>query len=198
MISNSETKFLLIQEDEFEAGLEKMSAEQMDASDAIGQVRDAWRSLPPDIKQEIQRTAMLLWQMRGDSLNRFLAALAGLYAQNPLGWQQALLGNRAGATHQLAMLAGRAARLSARGAVGQQGLSDVRVREFHRRQRARGFVPGRNRQTGLYRELERGFESAATNSKAGAFLHQGHADPWHRKQGRTRNPHSPRDAWAAL
>jgi hypothetical protein len=160
VISNLQTEFLFTQEDAFEAELEK-AAERMDAAEAIGQVRNAWRSLPTDIKQEIQRTAMLLWQMRGNSLYRFLAALAGLYAQNPLGWQQALLANRAGATHQLAMLAGRAARLPARGAVGQQGLSDVRVREFHRRQRARGFVPGRSRQTGLYRELEREIDSAS-------------------------------------
>jgi hypothetical protein len=129
-------------------------AEQMASSGVIGQVQDAWRSLPPDIKQEIQRRAMLLWQIRGGYLNRFLAALAGLYAQNPSGWQQALLGNRVGATHQLAVLAGRMARLPARSATVQRGLSDVRVRQFHRRQQARGFVPGRNRQTGLYRELE--------------------------------------------
>jgi hypothetical protein len=159
VISNSETEFLPTQKDAFEVELEQ-AAERMDAPDAIGQVRDAWRSLPPDIKQEIQRTARLLWQMPGDSLFRFLTALAGLYAQNPLGWQEALLGNRAGATHQLAVLAGRAALLPPRGAVGQQGLSDIRVREFHRHQRARGFVPGRNRQTGLYRELERGIDSA--------------------------------------
>jgi hypothetical protein len=129
-------------------------AEQMAPSGVIGQVQDAWRSLPPDVKQEIQRRALLIWQMRGDYRNRFLSALAALYAQNPSAWQQALLANQAAAVQQLVILAGRMARLPARSATVQRGLSDVRVRQFHRRQQARGFVPGRNRQTGLYRELE--------------------------------------------
>ncbi len=129
-------------------------AERMDASGVLGQVQDAWRSLPPDIKQEIQRRAMLMWQMRGAHVSRFLTALAKLYAQNPAGWQQALWRNRAGAAQQLALLAGHTARLPVRGATGQRGEGDGQVRQFHRRQQARGFVPGRNRQTGHYRELE--------------------------------------------
>ena len=144
----------------FEAVLEQ-SAEQMDASEVVSQIGAAWRSLPKDLQLDIQRRATLLWQMRGPYLNRFLAALAGLYAQNSIGWHQALLRDRAGAAHQLAVLAGRTAGLPARRAAGQPGLSDVRVREFHRRQRARGLVPGRNRQTGLYRELEVEIEHAS-------------------------------------
>ena len=129
-------------------------AERLDSSGGLGQIQDAWRSLPPDIKQEIQRRALLMWQMRGGYLSQFLAALNGLFAENPAGWQQALLRNRAAAVQQLAMLAGRSAGVPARDATVQRGLGDVRVRQFHRRQQARGYVPGRNRQTGLYRELE--------------------------------------------
>jgi hypothetical protein len=130
------------------------AAERMEAGELVGQIQDAWRSLPPDVKQEIQRRALLMWQMRGGYLGQFLAALNGLFAQNPAGWQRAILGNRAATVHQLALLAGQMARLPARGATVRRGLSDVQVRELHRRQQARGLVPGRNRQTGLYRELE--------------------------------------------
>lgn len=143
----------------FEAELEQ-AAERMDA-DVAGQLRDAWRSLPPEIKQEILRRAKLMWQMRGSYLGQFLVALNGLFAQNPAGWQQALVGNRAATAQQLALLAGQMARLPARGASVQRGLGDAQVRQFHRRQQARGFVPGRNRQTGLYRELESELRNAA-------------------------------------
>src|SRR5216684_107526 len=85
-------------------------AERMDLSGGLGHVQDAWRALPPDIKQEIQRRALLMWQMRGGYLSQFLAALTTLFAQNPAGWQQALLLNRGAAVQQLAILAGRMAR----------------------------------------------------------------------------------------
>ena len=65
------------------------------------------------------------------------------------------------AAHDLALLVGRAAGLSPRNAGDQRGLGDVRVGQFHRRQQARGYVPGRNRQTGLYRELESELQHAA-------------------------------------
>jgi hypothetical protein len=149
-----------------ELALEIGRPEQMAPSEAVGRVQDAWRSLPPDIKQEIQRRALLVWQMRGAYLNRFLATLAALYAQNPSTWKQALLANRAAAAQQLATLAGRMAGLPVRNAPAQHPFSDVRVRQFHRRQQARGFVPGRNRQTGLYRELEFEIERASHELEA--------------------------------
>jgi hypothetical protein len=95
-----------------------------------------------------------MWQMRGVYLGRFLAALNGLFARNPAGLQQALLRNRAATIQQLALRAGQLARLPARDATAPPGLSPVQVRQYHRRQLARGRVPGRNPQTRPYRELE--------------------------------------------
>lgn len=153
-------EFLPPHEANFESALHE-AAEQMDAGAVVDHAREASRALPPDMKQDIVLRARMLWQMGGAYFSRFLTVLAGLYAQNPAGWQQALLTNRAGAAQQLAALAGRAAGLPARGAPGQPGLSDAQVRDFHRRQQARGFQPGRNRQTGRYRELELELEDAS-------------------------------------
>jgi hypothetical protein len=152
-----ETTALRLEADSTPPGLSAamaQAAERMEAGQVLGHARDAWRSLPPDVKQEIQRRALFIWQMRGSYLGQFLAALNSLFAQNPAGWQRAILGNRAAAAQQLAVLAGQIARLPARKTMVRRGLNDAQVRELHRRQRARGFVPGRNRQTGLYRELE--------------------------------------------
>ena len=153
-------EFLPPHEANFESALHE-AAEGMDAMAVVGHAQEAWRALPPDIKQDIIRRARRLWQMGGAYLPQFLTVLAGLFAQNPAGWQQALLTNRAGAAQQLAALAGRAAGLPARGAPVQRGLSDVQVRDFQRRLQARGFQPGRNRQTGRYRELELELEDAS-------------------------------------
>ena len=95
----------------FEGELEH-AAEQMSA---IDQLRDAWRSLPPDVKQDIQRRGRLIWDMRGAYFARFMTVLNGLFAQNPEGWQQALLRDRAATAQQMARLAGQMARLPARG-----------------------------------------------------------------------------------
>jgi hypothetical protein len=137
------------------------AAERMDPAEVVRQVRDAWRSLPPDVKQEIQRRALSIWRLRGEYFGRFLASLNALIAENPTRWQQALLQDRAGAAHRLALLAGRAAGLPPREAGYPRGLGDIQVRQFHRRQQGRGYVPGRSRQTGLYRELEDELQSAA-------------------------------------
>ncbi|HKP01841.1 MAG TPA: hypothetical protein VJU77_00635 [Chthoniobacterales bacterium] len=153
----------------FEAEMEQ-AAERMDAADMAGQFRNVWRAFPPDIKQEIQRRAQLIWQMRGSYLGQFLVALNGLFAQNPAGWQQALVGNRAATIQQLALLAGQMARLPAKGATVQRGLSDAQVRQFHRRQQARGHVPGRSRQTGRDRELELEIDRASRQLEAEPFF----------------------------
>ena len=140
---------------ELELELEQ-AAERMDG----GALQDAWTSLPPEIKQEIQRRAVLMWQMRGGYLARFLTVLNGLFAQNPAGWQQALMRNRAATAQQMARLAGQMAQLPVRGATPPPGMSPVQVRQYHRRQQARGRVPGRNRQT-RHRELELEIDIAA-------------------------------------
>lgn len=128
------------------------AAERMDAGDLVGQIRDLWRALPPDVKQDIQRRAKQMWDVRGLYFTRFVAAVNTILGRNPAGWQEAIARNRAATAHQLAMLAGRQARLPARGATPPPGMSPVQVRQYRRRQQARGYVPGRGR--GRQRELE--------------------------------------------
>jgi len=134
-----------------EAALEN-AAERMDVGDLVGHLRDLWRSLPPDFKQDVQRRAKQMWDVRGLYLTRFLAALNTILAQNPAAWQEAIARNRAAAAHQLAVLAGQQARLAARQATPPPGMSSVQVRQYRRRQLVRGYVPGRTR--GRQRELE--------------------------------------------
>ena len=135
--------------------------ERMDPWQATAPIREWWRALPPDVKAQIVAQARLFYQMGGAYLGPFLTALARVFAQNPAGWQQAIETNRAAATQQLAVQAGRAAQLPARGASPQPGMTDTQVRDYHRRQLARGRVPGRNRHTGRQRELELELEQAS-------------------------------------
>jgi hypothetical protein len=151
---------------EAEAALEGELAHVAERMSAIDALRDAWRSLPPDVKQDIQRRARLIWDLRGAYFARFMAVLNGLFAQNPEGWQQALLRDRAAAAQQLASLAGQMARLPARGRTGQRGMQPGQVRQYHRRQLARGIVPGGSRQTGRYRELEFELDQAGRQLEA--------------------------------
>ena len=127
------------------------------SADAITQIQDAWRSLPPDIKQDIQRRAMQIWQMRGGYPTRFITVLNGLFGQNPAAWQQALLRDRAGTAQHLARLAGQMARLP-RAGPSPPGMSPVQVREYHRRQRLAAAYLAASRQTVRYRELELEFD----------------------------------------
>ena len=145
-----------------EAALEQ-AAEQMEA---VGGILEAWQSLPRDVQLEIQRRALQIWQLRGAYRVQFLAALRGVFAQNPAGWQQALLRNRAATVQQLAVLAGQMARLPARNATTPPGFSDAQVRQYRRRQQARGYVPGRSRQTGRSRELEFEIDRASLELEA--------------------------------
>jgi len=121
---------------------------------AIDQLRDAWTSLPADVKGDILRRARLMWDVRGAYVTRFLTVLNGLFAQNPEGWRQALLRDRAAAAQQMARLAGQMAQLPARRATHPSGMDPTQVRQYHRRQLARGIVPGRGWQSRRHRELE--------------------------------------------
>ena len=146
------------------AELEQESgAERMDAGHAIQSVGQQFSpgALPPEVTQAIWQTAKFLWQTREYQKARFLAVLAGLFRHNPVGWHQALMQNRAAAIRQLALQAGQMAGFPPKRSRQRPGFSDVQVRQYHRRQRQRGYVPGRSRQTGRYRELEGEFESAA-------------------------------------
>ena len=112
------------------------------------------RTAVGDPQDDITRRAKQIWDVRGAYLRRFLTVLNGLFARNRAGWQQALLRNRAATAQQLAVLAGQAARLPARRVTHPPGMSPVQVRQYHRRQQARGRVPGRAQQRGRSRESE--------------------------------------------
>lgn len=133
-------------------------AEHMDPGHVATTIGEAWRSLPPDLKQEVQQRAALLWQLRGIPIQRFLAFVAAFYGRNPGGWYQAFQQNRSNAAYQLALQAGNAAGLKPRPRTSTTGdtAADARVRDFHRRQLARGRVPGRNPQ---FRSRQREFEA---------------------------------------
>jgi hypothetical protein len=134
-------------EHELESAAEQMSA--------IDEVRQAWQALPPEIKQDIMRRLKQLWDTRGASWARLMAALNTIVGRNPALWRLRLLQNRGATAHRLALIAGRMAGLRARGAGAHPpGMSPVQVRQYHQRQQARGRVPGRNPQTRPYRELE--------------------------------------------
>ena len=134
------------------------AAEQMDG---IAQIAEAWRSLPPDVKQDIHRRGAQLWQLRGAYFARFLAVVNALFLQNPAALTQALQRNRNATINDLAFRAGQIARLPPRNSFVRPGFSDVQVREHQRRQRARGRVPGRDPRLKRYRELELELEMAA-------------------------------------
>lgn len=148
-------------------------AERMDAGQAIHTLAQQFppAALPPDIKQAVLQTAKFLWLMRDVHRASLLSLVTALFARNPAGWWQALSQNRAAAIQQLARHAGQMAGLSPRIQSGQRaGFTTPQVRQFHRRQQARGFVPGRNRQTGLYRELELEIDHASRELEAEPFF----------------------------
>lgn len=129
------------------------AAEGMDAIDVFRQVKEAWSHLPKDQQDAIKAHARQIWNLRGVYLARFMMAVHAIFGQNPAGWQHALTNNRAQATQQLAHLAAQSAGLRGRTRTEPPGMSNVQVREYIRRQRARGRVPGRP-QGGRQRELE--------------------------------------------
>jgi hypothetical protein len=143
----------------FELELEQ-AAERMDAAEIFNQLRQVWQALPPDLKQDIVRRAIQVFDVRGAYKRQLFDAVDGIFAQDRQAWQQALLRNRAAAAQQLAMLAGRKAGLPLKGGTPPPGFSDVQVRDYRRRQRSRGYVPGRGRGRGS-RELEMELDGAA-------------------------------------
>jgi len=141
----------------FEFELEQ-AAERMDAADIFNQLRQVWQSLPPELKQDIVRRATQVFQVRGVYKRQLLDAVDGIFAQDRQAWQQALLQNQAATAQHLAMLAGRRAGLPLKGGTPPPGFSDVQVRQYRRRQLARGYVAGRS---GRSREMELEIDGAA-------------------------------------
>jgi hypothetical protein len=142
-------------------------AELMDPGHVIQTAGEISRSLPPDLKQEILRRAKLMWMIRGAHTARFMVMVQALWGRDPAGWTQAMMRNRGATAQQLAAQAGPMAGLQARRTPSSRGFSNAQVRQFHRRQQARGYVPGRNRQIGIYRELEHELEVASHELESG-------------------------------
>lgn len=130
------------------------AAERMDAGDVAHQIIKLWGELPKDVQNLIKGQLRQLFEFRDVYAAPVLAMVHGIFRQNPAGWQRAFMQNRGGAARQFALLAGQSAGLRPRRQTGPPGMSGVQVRQFHRRQAARGVVPGRSRQTGRHRELE--------------------------------------------
>jgi len=162
----------LVQELELESAAsefeQEVRPERMDAGQAIQSVAQQFppAALPPDVKQAIWQTAKFLWQTREYQKARFLAVLAGLFGQNPAGWHQALMQNRAATIRQLALQAGQMAGFAPKRSRQRPGFSDVQVRQYHRRQQQRGYVPGRSWQNGRHRELELELDHASRELEA--------------------------------
>jgi hypothetical protein len=153
------------------AALELEGGTSAEGMDALGQIRDAWRSLPPDVKQDIQQRAKLIWELRGAYFARFVAAVNALFLSDP-AIRRTLVVNRDAAVGQIAVRAGQMAQLPPRAPVARPGFSDTQVRQYRRRQYARGRIPGRDPRMGRYRELEHELEMAAEALSAEAEFSQ--------------------------
>jgi hypothetical protein len=139
----------------------EIAAERMDAGDVFRQVAEAWGHLPKDVQNAIIAQLRQIFETRGVHIARIIVTINAIFNQNRLGWQQAFTSNPAQASRQLAMLAGQSAGLRPRAATQRPGMSNVQVREYHRRQRARGVVPGRSPQGRRQRELETEIDQAS-------------------------------------
>ena len=142
---------------QLEAMLED-AAERMDPGHVVHQALDVLHALPEDVRDgaiEYGRTAL---HLRGVLFTRFVAMLTTIFFGNPQAWSQAIARSPAAAARQLAIAAGRAVGASPRRVTHPPGMSPVQVRQYEKRQRGRGYVPGRNRQRGRQREMELEFE----------------------------------------
>jgi len=152
---------------ELEAAATEFEVERMSAgTHAVG---EAWRNLPPETKKWIQR--QLRWALadvlRGrpqDTVARVTAMLLPqLYASAASLAVQGMSGPQLQAAIRQIV---RAAPIPPVLVERRKGMSRRQVQQYHRRQQARGFVPGRSRQTKLYRELEFALEQAAHELEA--------------------------------
>jgi hypothetical protein len=138
-----------------EASLEQ-AAEQMSAGHAI---LDFLHAIPHDFLDEIVRYVFELWHVRvtlkAQAREKVKGAARAIIRQDPRRWTAAAIRNRGGTARQIALIAGPMAGLTTTvRRKHPKGMSPVQVRQYHRRQQARGRVPGRAQQRGKSRELE--------------------------------------------
>jgi hypothetical protein len=127
-------------------------------------ILDFLHQIPHEFLEEIVRFGLEMWHVRGaikaQAKTNLKAMARRVIAQDPKRWQAAALRNRAGTARQIALIAGQMAGLPPRRAKHPKGMSPVQVRQYHRRQQARGRVPGRvqqrrSRESELEVELDR-------------------------------------------
>ena len=133
------------------------AAERMDPGHVVHQALDVLHALPEDVRDLAIEQGKTIFEYRGILWARFVATLTSIFLANPLAWSQIIARNRAAGARQLALAAGRAVGLKPRRVTHPPGMSPVQVRQYGRRQRARGYVPGRQR-GGRQREMELEFE----------------------------------------
>jgi len=138
----------------FEGELES-AAEQMSVAHTV---LDAVHALPEDLQHAVVHQAEQIWHLRGAYMARFLAAFSVVFGSNRTGFLRSFQQNPVGTARQLAVLAGQRAGVPRRQPTAPPGMSPVQVRQYRRRQQARGYVPGRSRHTSRSRELEHELE----------------------------------------
>ena len=113
----------------------------------------AWSKVPAPVQNQIVQTGQRLQQLGPAFALPFYNAMGTLVRGNPAYLPQPWLYPR--------VLPTQSPPVQPRPPIQRPGFSPPQVRSFQNRQYARGFVPGRNRQTGRYREMENELEIAS-------------------------------------
>lgn len=140
-----------VQDGEAPATVQLAQALDGEAMD-VSALQEAWRAMPPELKQQLFATAKQLWQTREGNIQYFIAAAYTLM----LGGMSMMPALRQAAV-QLNIPLRRAP-------AAQPGLSRVQVSQYHQRQQQRGRRPGQNPQmrSRLQREAEALYEWASS------------------------------------
>jgi hypothetical protein len=149
------------------AELEHEMGEHMDISPFTHAIGQSWRNMPPEwqnyykqyalskvppgVQNRIAQTGQQLQRLGPAFALPFYNAMGTLMRQPsmlvPGLWSNPPLPQQIAPRPQLP--------------AARPGFQPPQVRTYHQRQYARGFVPGRNRQTGRYREMENELELAS-------------------------------------
>ena len=144
------------------------AAERMDVPHVTHQALDVYHALPEDVSHAAVKQGKLIYKLAPFLIGRFIATVTSIFSANPQAWSQVINRDRGGAGRQLAVSAGQAMGLQSRAARVNHppGMSPVQVRQYQKRQRGRGYVPGQRR--GRQREMELEFElGLAANTLSG-------------------------------
>ena len=138
--------------------LEAMLEHAAERMEGVHQAMDVLHAIPDDVRDQAIEQLKSIWEVRGYLTARLMAFVTSVFVANPQYYSRLIARSRAKAARQIAIDAGRAAGLQARRVTHPPGMSPAQVREYERRQRERGYVPGRHRQRRRQREMELEFE----------------------------------------